>query len=81
MQTKLTLSLEQKIIEQAKAYAKRQGTSLSKMVQEFLAEKTKPKDEDLDIPEEFKGIFGAVKLPDEFDYKKEKAEHLRKKYG
>lgn len=81
MQTKLTLSLEQKVIEQAKAYAKRQGMSLSKLVQELLAEKTKSKDKDQDIPEEFKGVFGAVKLPEGFDYKKEKAEYLRKKYG
>lgn len=81
MQTKLTLSLEQKVIEQAKAYAKKHGMSLSKLVQELLTEKITTKGEELDIPEEFKGVFGAVKLPEGFDYKKEKAEYLRKKFG
>ena len=37
--TKLTLKLDKDIIEQGKALAKRQGTSLSKMVEIFLRER------------------------------------------
>lgn len=81
MQTKLTLSLEQQVIERAKAYAKKRGTSLSKLVQELLMEKTEALNEDVEVPEEFKGVFGSVKLPEDFDYKKEKAKYLREKYG
>ena len=36
MDKKLTLSLNQKIIEQAKKYAKRNGTSLSKMIESYF---------------------------------------------
>ncbi|NNE13761.1 MAG: hypothetical protein HKO66_05900 [Saprospiraceae bacterium] len=36
MNTKLTLSIEQEIIEEAKKYAKLQGRSLSNIVAEYL---------------------------------------------
>ena len=82
MQTKLTLSLDQQVIERAKAYAKKRGTSLSKLVQELLMEKTEALNEkEVEIPEEFKGVFASVKLPEDFDYKKEKTKYLREKYG
>ena len=80
MQTKLTLSIEESVIDQAKTYAKKQGTSLSKIVQEFLKQKAAEIKDEMDIPDEFKGIYGAVKLPEDFEYKEEKAEYLRKKY-
>ena len=36
MQTKLTLTLEQSIIEQAKLYAKDKGRSLSELIENYL---------------------------------------------
>jgi hypothetical protein len=36
METKLTLSLDKEIIEQAKKYAKQQKTSLSKIVENYF---------------------------------------------
>ncbi len=36
METKLTLSLDKEIIEQAKKYAKQQKTSLSNMVENYF---------------------------------------------
>ena len=36
MSTKLTLSIEEEIIQEAKEYAKSQGRSLSKIVSEYL---------------------------------------------
>lgn len=38
MQTKLTLRLEDQLIEQAKSYARRSGKSLSKMVADYFAQ-------------------------------------------
>ena len=38
MNTKLTLSLNKEIIEEAKAYARSQGLSLSKVVEDVLQE-------------------------------------------
>ena len=37
MNAKLTLVMEQPVIKQAKAYARRNGTSLSRMAQEYFA--------------------------------------------
>ena len=37
MQTKLTLRLEAQLIERAKAYARRRGTSVSQMVADYFA--------------------------------------------
>jgi len=37
MNAKLTLVMERPVIEEAKAYARRNGTSLSKMAQEYFA--------------------------------------------
>lgn len=81
MQTKLTLSIEQEVIDRAKDYAKQQGISLSKLVQELLSQKAKPEPGDIEVPEDLKGVFGAFKLPDDFDYKKEKAKRLWEKYN
>ena len=37
---KLTLSLDQDVIEQGKAFARNQGISLSKLIEKFLSEST-----------------------------------------
>lgn len=37
MQTKLTLRLEERLIERAKEYARKRGTSLSQLVTEYFA--------------------------------------------
>ena len=36
MNTKLTLSIEERVIQQAKEYAKKNGRSLSNIVEEYL---------------------------------------------
>ena len=36
MDTKITLNLNQDVVEKAKAYAERQGTSLSRMVEGYF---------------------------------------------
>lgn len=81
MQTKLTLSVDKDTIEQAKAYAKKHGVSLSKMIQEFLSKKIQADmAEEVEVPEDLKDVYGAVKVPKDFDYKKAKKEYLEKKY-
>ena len=40
MAKKLTLSIDEAVIEAAKKYANKQGTSLSNMVENFLKSKT-----------------------------------------
>ena len=62
---KLTLSINQTIIEEAKAYAKSNGKSLSRIVEEYLKSLAKP--EKLDKPKSTHQLVmelkGAVKLP------------------
>jgi hypothetical protein len=79
MTTKLTLSLDSKIIEKAKRYSQKKGTSLSKVVEEYLRRITLQKpDKNRPSIMELKGIAGPV--PDDFDYKEAIYEHLKKKH-
>ena len=81
MDTKLTLSVDQEVIERAKLYAKSQGTSLSALVENFLRKLTAPKEyEAIDktsIVAEFSGI---LELPKDYDYRKDLAEKMGKKH-
>lgn len=82
MDKKLTLSLNQNIIEKAKKYAKKNNTSLSKMIEAYfnsLTSKENSKDE-FQISPLVESLCGVIKLPEDFDYKKSKAAHLQRKY-
>ncbi len=81
MTTKLTLTIEESIIYQAKFYAKSKKKSLSSIIENYLKSII---DEDLSKPIELspivKSLKGSFKLEKEFDYKKELSEQLAKKY-
>lgn len=86
MNTKLTLSLEKEVIEQAKIYAKGTGRSLSEMVENYfksLVEKQNKnnfKEEDK-IDARLQRLVGIIELPEDFDLKKAREEHYKEKYG
>lgn len=83
MDSKLTLKLDKAVIEQAKQYAKEQQTSLSRLIENYLAVLTNLKKgtaEDIEISPFVKSISGAIKLPEDFDYKKEIGNILSEKY-
>ena len=80
MDTKLTLKLDNSIIEQAKAYAKKKNTSLSKLIEIYLGLLVEPKDSQ-DITPLVKSLSGVVDLPKNFDYKKDYKKHLVSKYS
>jgi hypothetical protein len=84
MNTKLTLSLEKEVIEQAKIYAKGTGRSLSEMVESYFRSLTSKKEnsnnENNEIDERLKKITGIVSLPADFDEKKAVQEYLEEKY-
>lgn len=81
MNTKLTLTIEKEIIEQAKIYAKDQNRSLSDIIESYLKMLTKKEEkpgEKLNpIVESLKGSF---KMPKDMDYKKELRSRLEEKY-
>ena len=81
MNTKLTLSIEQSLIEKAKRYAKGKGRSLSDIVENYLKIITREtKDMDIEITPVVKSLKGSFKTSDDFDYKKELSKRLSKKY-
>ena len=78
--SKLTLSLDKAIIEEAKKYAKTKNTSLSKIVENYLQKiisDTQPKEEQTPIVDKLSGV---ISLPDNFDLKKDYTNHLIQKY-
>ena len=71
MTTKLTLTIDESIIDSAKAYARDQGRSLSDVVENYLKVlSTKSSLEDALSPKVVK-LRGSLKLPADFDYKSE----------
>lgn len=76
MQTKLTLTLEQSIIEQAKLYAKDKGRSLSELIENYLKVVLADSQQKINLSPSIKKLKGSIKLPDEFDYKKELSESI-----
>ena len=81
MSTKLTLTMEEKVIRKAKRYAKEQGRSLSGIIENYLKviiqEENKDKKE---ITPLVKSLKGSFKAPESFDYKKELTERLADRY-
>jgi len=73
MQTKLTLRLEDQLIEQAKSYAAQAGKSVSQIVAEYFklitTQKVKTNVPSTPITQSLRGLLRESKL-DEKDYKK-----------
>ena len=81
MNTKLTLTIEQAIIERAKKYAKQKGRSLSDIIENYLKVITKETVvSDIEITPLAKSLRGSFKSPKNFDYKKELEKGLSDKY-
>lgn len=81
MESKLTLSVDRKIAERAKVYARSQGRSLSDLVESYFRLLTSEQQEiDLQVSPKMKTLKGVLKVPDGFDYKNELSEALTKKY-
>jgi threonine synthase len=81
MNTKLTLTIEQSIIEKAKKYARKRERSLSEIIENYLkALINEEKDVEEDLTPKVKALKGSFKLPQNFDYKKELTDRLSEKY-
>ena len=84
MSTKLTLTIEKSVIEEAKKYAKSQGRSLSKLIEEYLKSVSREdinKAEELQLSPITKSLYGSVKLDDDdIDYKKMLRDEILKKH-
>lgn len=81
MDTKLTLKLNQEIIEKAKKYATDKKLSLSRLIENYLNSLTSDsKSSDLEISPFVKSLSTGVQIPEQFDYKKDRGDYLEKKH-
>ena len=80
MNTKLTLTIEQSIIEKAKLYAKEKGRSLSDIIENYLKAITREQRAIEDFSPLVNSLRGSFKAPENFDYKKELSQGLSEKY-
>ncbi len=79
MNTKLTLRLDESLIEQAKCYAKQHDKSLSQVVSDYFQILTrKPEGEEIETPPITRSLIGVLEghHVETGDYKK----HLEEKY-
>ena len=80
MNTKLTLTIEQSVVEKAKAYAKGENRSLSDIIENYLKAITKEQKVSDEISPLIKSLQGSFKAPKDFDYKQELSDGLSEKY-
>lgn len=80
MDSKLTLKLNQQIIDQAKKYAKENNTSLSKLIENYLQAVTSRKKKSSKISPLVESLTGVIKL-ENTDYKKDYTDYLSQKYS
>ncbi len=80
METKLTLRLKKKVIDQAKKYANDHETSLSKLIENYLEAVTKTSDEEDHISPLVKSLSGVIQLSNNSDLNKNYHKHLTDKY-
>jgi len=82
MDTKLTLSVDKMVIKKAKAFAKKNHTSLSQLFENYLSNLTSKQasPEAEEISPLVKSLSGVLKLPADFDYKKDRTKFLEQKY-
>jgi hypothetical protein len=74
--SKLTLSVDDAVIWRAKRYAKKQGVSVSKMVEAYLSAVADPSTRETAATPVLRSVRGILKKADVRDYKR----HLTNKY-
>jgi hypothetical protein len=81
MATKLTLSIDKKIIEAAKKYARKKNTSLSGLVENYLASVANPPENGAEeISPLVKSLSGVLQPGNNQNHKKQYSDFLAKKY-
>lgn len=79
MNTKLTLTVDKSVIMRAKKYAAETGRSLSEIIENYLNGLTQEESKQKISPK-LKRLVGAIKLPENFDEKKELRNYLEQKH-
>lgn len=79
MATKLTLNIDEEVVKKAKSFSRREGKSLSKIVEEYLRTISDRKKEN--VFEKIRSITKGKITHPEVDWKEVKTAHLNKKYN
>ena len=80
METKLTLRLKKKVIDQAKKYANDHDTSLSKLVENYLEAVTAASNEEDHISPLVESLSGVIQPSNNADLKEKYHKHVIEKY-
>jgi hypothetical protein len=72
--------LDENVISRAKDYAQSHHISLSRLIESYLDSITMQKSENVKITPLVESLSGIIELPDDYDYKKDYADHLMEKY-
>ncbi len=80
MDSKLTLKLDESVIEKAKQYAKENNISLSRMIESYLKAVTLGQSDKVKISPLVESLTGVIKLNEE-DYRKDYSDFLSQKYS
>ena len=80
MDTKLTLKLNESVIEHAKLYAKENNISLSKMIESYLKAITMRNKDKLKISPLVESLTGVIRL-EKLNYEKDYTDFLSRKYS
>jgi hypothetical protein len=67
--TKLTLSISEEVIEKAKRYAKKKGTSISYIVESWLKKLADEEESQKKISPDITALKGIISLPESYNYK------------
>ena len=81
MATKLTLTIQGEVIISAKKYAHKKGKSLSDIVENYLRSIAAQEETTATTSPKIARLKGIIKLPENFDYKKDLGSALLKKYN
>jgi hypothetical protein len=81
MTTKLTLTIDDKVIKGAKKYAKASGRSVSELVESYFKSLTALNNDQADeLSPSIRSLMGSFKAPADFDYKKVLGDAKRRKF-
>ncbi len=81
MTTKLTLTIEDRVIKTAKKYAQKKGRSLSGLVENYLKALASGDNSSSEMTPRVKRLRGAIKLPANFNYKSILEDSISKKHS
>jgi len=78
--SKLTLSIEKRLIEKSKVFARETGRSLSELVSVYLESLVSDENGKRTSSKKLDKLIGSLQAPQDFDEKKELEDYFGKKY-